>query len=315
MCIRDRYQRRVRGVSFGDMQIHEHCHGKSRVRVARRWVDNAGMEHFMELTADVMTYSQATTPSYTEGDNSMVVATDTCKNIAYHVMKESMCTSPEHFAAAYAQKFLALYSFIHRVETTVEEVVWTRMLTDGQPHNHAFSRGSGQERYTANAVAQRNGSLTVESGVRGLSLLKTTRSSWTHFHTDEMRTLGDAHERMLATELTATWRYAELPTMDQFVAIRTAVRKQLLDGFSGPAATGVHSVGVQKSLHDMGQAVLSNVPNVSWLMLNAPNIHFIPAPALAAVGKYKFEDDVFLPTDEPRGNIRLVLTQQPRAKL
>ena len=42
------------------------------------------------------------------------------------------------------------------------------------------------------------------------------------------------------------------------------------------------------------------MPNISWMELTAPNIHYIPAPALAAVGKVKFEDDVFLPTDEPR---------------
>merc|ERR1712166_575598 len=51
------------------------------------------------------------------------------------------------------------------------------------------------------------------------------------------------------------------------------------------------------------------------LELTAPNIHYIPAPALAAVGKVKFEDDVFLPTDEPRGLIKLVLSQAIPAKL
>ena len=54
--------------------VTDHCHGKVRVRVARRWVDEAGVQHFMDLTAQVLTWSDACLPSYLEGDNSFVVS-------------------------------------------------------------------------------------------------------------------------------------------------------------------------------------------------------------------------------------------------
>merc|ERR1712166_1562198 len=303
------------GLDSQTMQIHEHCHGKARVRVARRWVDDTGVNHFMELNAQVLTYSQATAPSFTRGDNSMVVATDTCKNIAYHVMKESQCTSADHFAIAYAQKFVQLYAHIHRVETVVSEALWTRISTDGVPHNHSFSRGSGAEANIASAVVSRSGAVQVESGIRDISLLKTTRSSWIDFHRDEYCTLPDVGERMLSTELTVKWMYSEIPNFHQFSIIRAKVRKALIDLFSGPSVTGHHSNGMQESLYKMGTAVLTGDPNLSELKLHAPNIHFLPAPSLAAVGKFKFEDDVFLPTDEPRGLIELVLRQSSPSKL
>jgi len=295
--------------------VTDHCHGKARVRVARRWVDEAGVQHFMDLTAQVLTWSDACLPSYLEGDNSFVVATDTCKNLAYHVMKDSKCTSPDHFAVAYAQKFLSQYPHIKQAETWVQENVWSRMTTGGEPHNHAFTRGSGNEQYTAHAVVARDAPTTLDSGISGLSLLKTTQSSWTGFHRDEYRTLPDVGERMLATELAVTWKYTAQPSEAQMTGIRAQVRQLLLDGFSGPAAAGSFSPGVQYSLHKMGSAVMAVMPNISWMELTAPNIHYIPAPALAAVGKVKFEDDVFLPTDEPRGLIKLVLSQAIPAKL
>ena len=39
------------------------------------------------------------------------------------------------------------------------------------------------------------------------------------------------------------------------------------------------------------------------ISMTAPNIHFIPAPALAATKLGSFEHDVYLPTDDPSGLI------------
>eukprot|EP00656_Telonema_subtile_P026077 TRINITY_DN28065_c0_g1_i1.p1 TRINITY_DN28065_c0_g1~~TRINITY_DN28065_c0_g1_i1.p1 ORF type:complete len:218 (-),score=45.98 TRINITY_DN28065_c0_g1_i1:98-751(-) len=212
-------------------------------------------------------------------------------------------------------RFIDIYPFIHRVETIVEESIWSRMTPDGVPHNHAFSRGSGTEINTASAMVARNGLVEIESGIKNVSLLKTTKSSWANFHRDEHRTLPDVHERMLATELTVRWKYAQLPSVSEYRGLRTRLRQALIEQFAGPASTGVFSAGVQSTLYNMGKAALEVSPTVTWMHLNAPNIHFIPAPALAAVGKYKFEDDVFMPTDEPRGLIQLVLTQPAPSKL
>lgn len=59
--------------------LKEHHHGKAKVRVARRWVDAAGREHFVEWTVDTLLESDMA-HAFTEGSNADMTATDTQKN-------------------------------------------------------------------------------------------------------------------------------------------------------------------------------------------------------------------------------------------
>ena len=59
--------------------LKEHHHGKSRVRVGRRWVGNDGREDFVEWTVDTLLESDMA-HAFTEGSNADMTATDTQKN-------------------------------------------------------------------------------------------------------------------------------------------------------------------------------------------------------------------------------------------
>lgn len=59
--------------------LKEHHHGKSRVRVGRRWVSHDGREDFVEWTVDMLLESDMA-PAFTEGSNADMTATDTQKN-------------------------------------------------------------------------------------------------------------------------------------------------------------------------------------------------------------------------------------------
>jgi len=99
--------------------------------------------------------------------------------------QEQDFSSPEEFALGYAEKFLSTYPFMSKVTATVVQVPWVRATVDGKAHNHAFTQGPGEERWSAHAVAERGRPTTVESCVRGLVLLKTTQSGWERFHRNE----------------------------------------------------------------------------------------------------------------------------------
>src|SRR6266404_2745769 len=62
-----------------------------------------------------------------------------------------------------------------------------------------------------------------------------------------------------------------------------------------------YSASVQDSLYRMGEAALSAVPEISEISMACPNMHFIPIN-LSAFGLDN-NNDVFLPTDEPHGQI------------
>ena len=62
-----------------------------------------------------------------------------------------------------------------------------------------------------------------------------------------------------------------------------------------------YSKSVQDSLYRMGEAALAAVPEISEISMACPNMHFIPMN-LSAFGLDN-NNDVFLPTDEPHGQI------------
>ena len=140
----------------------------------------------------------------------------------------------------------------------------------------------------------------VESSIEGLVVLKTTQSGFEGYLKDKYTLLPDTQERCMATEMTASWNYAQLP--QDFGAARNNVRRQILKGFFGEPSTGVYSASLQESIYDAGCLVLDAVPEVKQIEIDTPNLHYLPAKLLDAVGE-KFEDDVFIPTSEPSGSI------------
>ena len=64
----------------------------------------------------------------------------------------------------------------------------------------------GGEQWTACVTCDGEGT-HVSSGVTNLVLLKTTDSAFTDFARDQFTTLSDTTDRILATAVTASWRY------------------------------------------------------------------------------------------------------------
>ena len=76
--------------------------------------------------------------------------------------------------------------------------------------------------------------------------------------------------------------------------------KKILDTLLKEFVT-TYSPSVQNSLYRMGEKVLAAVPEVSEISMACPNIHYI----LMNLQPFGLDNnnDVFLPTDEPHGQI------------
>jgi urate oxidase len=59
----------------------------------------------------------------------------------------------------------------------------------------------------------------------------------------------------------------------------------------------------------MADLAISRVPQLESVFLNMPNLHFVPTSAPSV----KFEDDVYVATSEPHGNIEAVVTRKGAA--
>lgn len=283
-------------------QLH-HQHGKARVRLGHVWRENDERHSFVEWTVAVSLSSHCD-EAFTRGDNSAVVATDTIKNTIYWLAKESKpATSLEDFGVTVAQHFVTNYSKVTGSQVSLVEMPWERVQIDGVPHNHGFRLGSGLR--TAKVVATEN-DLTVESGLKDLSVLKTTQSGFENFIHDRLTVLPDVKERMLASSLTATWRYSVRPASGYSQTYK-AVQTLLLNTFFGPPEVGVYSPSVQNTLFLMAEAVMKRFLELEFVHLKMPNLHFLPVdmPAISL----KFEHDIYMPTDEPHGTIEASLTR------
>ncbi|KAL8159677.1 hypothetical protein V2J09_001214 [Rumex salicifolius] len=293
----------------------EQRHGKERVRVGRVWRNDDGSHSFVEWNVSISLFSDCI-PSYVRDDNSDIVATDTMKNTVYVKAKECKHQlSPEEFALVLAKHFTSFYKQVTACIVKIVEKPWKRVYINGQPHNHGFELGS--EKHTTELGLKKSGDLKITSGVQGLTVLKTTQSGFESFVRDKYTILPDTRERMLATEVTATWRYpyqslGSVPSKPGYFNERyDAVKKELLEVFFGPPKEGVYSPSVQSTLYQMAKVILGRFQDIESIELKMPNIHFIPVnlsskdnPAMV-----KFADDVYLPTDEPHGSIQASLTR------
>lgn len=283
-----------------------HQHGKSRVRLGRVWREGS-VHHFVEWSVNTMLESDMEA-AFLEGDNTGMTATDTQKNTVYVVAKRmAKRCSVEQFATALAQHFVHTYPRVSKAKVWVEQAPWRRVQVGGLSHEHGYE-GAGSEVRTSYAEYDKAGRLDVTAGVKGLKVLKTTQSGYEGYLKDEFTLLPETRDRIMATSVTATWKYGYLP-MDYDATFAT-VRAALLDGVFGPAKGGVYSPSVQFTLYDMARLALERAPQVESVFLNMPNLHFIP---IAPVGA-KFEDDVYVATSEPHGNIEAVVVRGKDSK-
>ena len=236
--------------------------------------------------------------SYTDGDNSAVLPTDTMKNTVYALAAGEPVGEPELFGLRLATHFLDRNSRLNRVRIDLTEHLWGRIPRGERHHGHAFVR-TGSETRTAAVHAHRKRTL-IGAGVADLVILKSAHSAFAGFPRDEYTTLPDTRDRLLATALTANWRYRDAEI--DFSAAWHAVRATLLDVFAEH-----HSESVQHTLYAMGQAVLDSIADVTAIRLVMPNKHHLPID----VSRFGLENrnEVFVATEEPHGLIEATLVR------
>jgi urate oxidase len=265
-------------------------YGKSAVRLLQ--VVRRGDRHDLRDLTVAIRFEGLYDASYTDGDNSLVLPTDTMKNTVYALAADASVDEPELFGLRLAQHFLGRNPQLQRVTIDITDHGWDRIHVGDREHGQAFTR-RGPELRTARIVAHSAGT-EVTAGVSDLLILKSSHSAFSGFPRDEFTTLPETRDRLLATALTATWIY-EGESISYATAWR-AVRRALLESFA------THdSESVQHTLHAMGEAVLGSVADVSSIRLVMPNRHHLPVN-LEPLGREN-RNEIFVPTSEPYGLI------------
>jgi urate oxidase len=272
------------------------AYGKSSVRLVQ--VRRHGDRHDLRDLTVAIQFKGHYDEVYTDGDNQAVLPTDTMKNTVYALAALEPVDAPEPFGLALAKRFLDRNARLVRARIDLTEHLWHRIPRGERQHNNAFVR-TGPETRTASVQSHRRRTI-VGAGIADLLVLKSAGSAFDNFMRDEYTTLADTRDRILATSLTATWRYRDLDV--DFTPAWNAVRRMLLDVFAEH-----QSESVQHTLYAMGQAVLDNIDVVSAIRIVMPNKHHLPVD-LSRLGLPN-RNEVFVPTDEPYGLIEATLTR------
>jgi urate oxidase len=230
--------------------------------------------------------------AYTDADNSTSVSTDTIKNVVNIVARENTGLATEEFCQVLAKKYLGTYPQIDSVNVTAHETKWSRLSFDGKPHPHSFVLDSNGKPFVE--VTATRGRSILTSGIDGFTFMKSTQSGWENYVKDPYTTIPATADRMCATSMVASWKWSAKPA--NYPAANAKILDTLLQVFGT-----TYSRSVQDSLYRMGEAALAAVPEISEISMACPNMHFIPMN-LTAFGLDN-NNDVFLPTDEPHGQI------------
>ena len=131
--------------------------------------------------------------------------------------------------------------------------------------------------------------------------MKTAGSAFEGYIQDSLTTLPPSKDRLLGTAVSASWNYARADA--KFSILRTKVREILLNQFAGH-----ESKSVQHTLYAMGKAALEEVAEIEDIELAMPNKHCLLVD-LSRFGQDN-PNEIFVPVDEPHGNIRACLRRQ-----
>ena len=282
-------------VRLGDNQ-----YGKAETHVVR--VTKKGSVHdIKDMTVSVMLAGDFAGTHLT-GDNSKVVPTDSQKNAVFALAKESPIGEIEDFALRLARQFVRDQASVQRARVSISEQPWTRINAGAKPHPHAFERAGSEQRLTT--VTCTRDSEWVVSGVSELTLLKTTGSEFWGYPKDRYTTLPETHDRVLATAVEARWRYARAD-VDWNVA-RAEARRLIVETFATK-----HSLSLQQSLYEMGEAVLEARQEIAEIRFTMPNKHHF----VVDLQPFGLENDneVFYASDRPYGLIEGTVTRDDAA--
>ncbi|KAL0575252.1 hypothetical protein V5O48_006717 [Marasmius crinis-equi] len=307
-------------------------YGKDKVRVLRVVRDKeAGVHHVVEYNVTVLVEGEIDI-AYTHGDNSVIVATDSLKNITYYVAKVSPhVLVPERFALHLGTHLVSKYAHIHKAFVTVEQLRWSRIPVDGKGHPHSFLRDGDEKRVVNAEIDGTKGKEKIvaklKAGINDLLILKSTGSSFTNFIRDEYTTLMEVDDRIFSTSVDLAYTFAPisisppkgedkldfaLPADLQQgsvwdVKLAERARQITLEVFATD-----DSASVQATLYKMATQIVTENAGIDEVSYSLPNVHYVPVDMryIKKENLVPAQAEVFIPLSAPSGLISATVSRK-----
>jgi urate oxidase / 2-oxo-4-hydroxy-4-carboxy-5-ureidoimidazoline decarboxylase len=209
----------------------------------------------------ILVYGDAFWSTYTTGDNTGLIATDSMKNFVQREMLNYAGPDLEDCCRYLAAKFLAIYPQVEGVQMSAVEIPYAAL-----PNSAVAFAPSGPDSATARLELNRSGVVELASGIRGYKLLRLGGSAFHGFVRDEYTTLPDIANRPLHMWLDLEWLYTESSAGFSAGAITATVRRIVREIFNG-----FESGSIQQVIYQIGTSILADIPSIAEVHLEANN--------------------------------------------
>jgi urate oxidase / 2-oxo-4-hydroxy-4-carboxy-5-ureidoimidazoline decarboxylase len=263
-------------ISYGKLAVPVQCVGVAPLRGLPEVPESplrALDSGLLALDVSVEVLGQGFLAAYTEGDNRMVVATDTMKNVILRHALEHDGATPEGFLEALGRRFLGSYP----------EMEGLRLAAHEQPFeplsDRLFALRGGDHAVAELELASGGELVAARSGRVGLRLLKTTGSAFTRFARDDATTLPERSDRPLFIHLDVHWRYGDPADALAVDPARYVAAAQARDVLTSVFHEFV-SESIQHLVHEFGQRLLDRYPALAEVSFRAENHTYDPVPGM-----------------------------------
>ena len=236
-------------------------YGKGDVTVYRlhRAGQTAGHSVF-GANVKMLLYGDAFWSTYTTGDNTGLIATDSMKNFIQRETLNFTGHDLEDYCWFLGATFLDTYPQVEGIRVSAIEIPYA-----GLDSRVGFSP-SGQERATARIELQKRTVVEAASGLRGFRLLRLGGSAFKGFVRDQYTTLPDLVDRPLHMWLDLEWTYTSPDQACSEGRVTAQVRRIVREVFEA-----FESGSIQQVIYQMGTRLLGDIPSIAEVHLEANN--------------------------------------------
>ena len=221
----------------------------------------AGRPYFVMELVKMLVYGDAFWPTYTSGDNTGLIATDSMKNFIQRETVHYTGSDLENYCHFLAMRFLETYPQVEGIQLSAVAIPYAPIAEGGPSFAPA-----GPERATARIELDRSGTVEVASGIQGFRLLRLGGSAFHGFVRDLYTTLPDNTNRPLHMWLDLEWCYTEPEAAFNGGAITASARGIVFDVFRC-----FESGSIQQVIYQIGTKLLSDIPAIAEVHLEANN--------------------------------------------
>jgi len=234
-------------------------YGKGDVIAYR--LDRTGARPPFGVNITILAYGDAFWPTYTTGDNTGLIATDSMKNFVQREMLNYEGADLEDCCRFLGTKFLSLYAQVDGIQLSAVEIPYAPLPGSSV----AFAPG-GPDSPTARLEMNREGVVEIVSGIRGFRLLRLGGSAFKGFVRDQYTTLPDIANRPLHMWLDLEWSWTNSSAAFSSGAVTAEVRSIVHEVFNA-----FQSGSIQQVIYQVGTKMLAEIAAIGEIHLEANN--------------------------------------------